>query len=120
VTQRIDVGAVDEFEQGRFSIRVVNGRELGVTCWKNRFFAIRNICPHQQAPLCAGPVLARIFAQDGVGSVDTDAGVPIVVCPWHGWEFQVENGESVWDPDYRVATYAVEVEDGRVLVEVGD
>ena len=42
--------------------------------------------------------------------------MPIVVCPWHKWEFEAATGKGVWDPDYRVRTYPISVEDGRVIL----
>ena len=36
----------------------------------------------------------------------------IVRCPWHGWEFDITNGKSVFDPfKCLVKTYDVEVVD---------
>jgi 3-phenylpropionate/trans-cinnamate dioxygenase ferredoxin subunit len=43
----------------------------------------------------------------------------ILRCPWHGWEFSLDTGRSIFDPDnVRVKAYAVAVVDGAVIVEV--
>jgi 3-phenylpropionate/trans-cinnamate dioxygenase ferredoxin subunit len=40
-------------------------------------------------------------------------------CPWHGWEFDIASGRSLFDPDgVRVRNYPVTVEDGTVIVEL--
>ena len=45
----------------------------------------------------------------------------ILVCPWHGWEFDIRTGCSILNPEkVRVRKYAVRVQDGRVLVEIGN
>jgi nitrite reductase/ring-hydroxylating ferredoxin subunit len=42
----------------------------------------------------------------------------IVTCPWHGWQFDVRTGESVYDPGRRITTYPVSVVGDEILVEV--
>ncbi|MCB0184535.1 MAG: Rieske 2Fe-2S domain-containing protein, partial [Caldilineaceae bacterium] len=42
----------------------------------------------------------------------------ILRCPWHGWEFDITNGQSVFNPHkWRVKTYEVTVERGGELVK---
>jgi nitrite reductase/ring-hydroxylating ferredoxin subunit len=38
------------------------------------------------------------------------------VCPWHGYEFKLTNGECVGDPKLRVRSYPVSERDGSVFV----
>ena len=42
----------------------------------------------------------------------------VLRCPWHGWEFDLETGEKLFDVTERarVRTYPVSVEDGRVVI----
>src|SRR5262249_59966721 len=94
-----------------------NGRQVGVVRVGDRFHALRNICPHQSAPLCAGQVMPAIRA-GGVGELVADEGSLVVACPWHGWEFSIDDGCSAWDPKYRVRSYPVLVEDGRGKVKM--
>ena len=60
----------------------------------------------------------------------------IIRCPWHGWEFDITNGRSIFNPhrlrvrsyevtveppeddDPSLTTYPVTVERGRVVVHV--
>ena len=50
------------------------------------------------------------------GSVNDDT----LVCPWHGFEFDVTTGECLADPSARLDRYPVEVRDGQVYLEVPD
>jgi len=40
-----------------------------------------------------------------------------VVCPWHGWEYNVTNGQSIDDPSVKVACFAVRVDGDDILIE---
>jgi len=51
--------------------------------------------------------------------MDVDDETPVIACPWHGWEFELEGGRALWDDSYAVKTIPVRVVDGRVLLEVG-
>lgn len=118
MSARIDLGAVEEFEEGVLQVRQVSSRQIGVARWQGKFYALRNICPHQSAPLCAGRLLSGIREGDQVGIIEADDGAPVVTCPWHGWEFHLDSGESLWDAKYRVRAYSVAVENGRVMLEM--
>ena len=111
-----DVGAETDFEFDRFRVFEIRGRAIGVVHSAAGWFAIRNRCPHQGAPLCAGKVTGTMlpgppdqleWAMDG----------QVVRCPWHGWEFDLESGRSLFSVSKdRAATYPVRVSDGRVAV----
>lgn len=117
MSDAVDVGAVEDFEDGVFRVLEANGRQVGVVRVGEEFHALRNICPHQSAPLCAGQVMPAIGSA-GVGGLRAEEGKLVVACPWHGWEFSITDGESAWDPKYRVRSYPVLVENGRVKVEM--
>lgn len=116
----VDVGPVEDFPDRTMTVVQAGGVEIGVCRWGAEVFAMRSRCPHQAGPLCIG------FLQSGLSSQITARGVevrahpeePVILCPWHRWEFSVRTGESPW-PGYRAKTYPVNVDGGRVLVRVG-
>jgi nitrite reductase (NADH) small subunit len=114
----VDVGAVGEFEDRRFRIVRAAGHEVGVLRWSDRFFALHNRCPHQKGPVCLGVVSGRLGSA-APGSMDVDDETPVVACPWHGWEFDLDRGRALWDEGYAVKKVPVRVEGGRVLLEMG-
>lgn len=103
---------VSELPPGDRKIVEVGRRSIGVFNVNGDFYAIRNQCPHQAAPLCRGTITGTtlpsqpgeyIWARDG----------EIIRCPWHGWEFDITTGRSVFNPHkLRVKTYEVTVEPG--------
>jgi nitrite reductase/ring-hydroxylating ferredoxin subunit len=113
----VDVGQLDDFRDGEVTIVVVNGREIGIVRWSDDFFALANRCAHQRGPLCRGTLSPRLESREP-GAMELARGAPVIACPWHGWEFDVRTGRAVWDEGYAVRTYPVQVENGRILLDL--
>ena len=47
-------------------------------------YAFRNICPHQLGPVAEGKL---------------DVENKKIICPWHGWEFDLEGGTNPFGGD---------------------
>jgi nitrite reductase/ring-hydroxylating ferredoxin subunit len=94
---RVVVGKVSDFENGDRKIVDVNGKSIGVFRIDDRFYALRNRCPHQFGPLCVGELAPRAVS-DGPGDVRMDPGPPLLACPWHGWEYDIATGQSFMGP----------------------
>jgi nitrite reductase (NADH) small subunit len=113
---RQHLGAVDDFEPGRFRVFELQGRPVGVVRTGQGFFAVRNRCPHQGADICAGLVTGTM-EPSAPGEFSYSEEKLVVVCPWHRWEFELTTGESYGQVTRkRLVTYEVEVEDGEVYV----
>ncbi len=111
------VGPVSELPVGSRKIIEVDGRTIGVFNANGNYYALRNLCPHQAAPLCKGHVTGTTLpSQPGEYKWDRDG--EILRCPWHGWEFDITTGRSVFNPHkLRVKTYEVTVERGGELIK---
>ena len=104
------VGQVSEIPPGSRKIVRVAGRSIGVFNVDGQFYAIRNRCPHQGAPLCEGK-LWGVLTSDVPGSYQYSRSREIIACVWHGWEFSLKTGQSWCDPKrLRVRSYDVSVE----------
>ena len=115
-----DVGSVGDFPEGVIRIVSVDGREIGIACWKGQLYAVRNICPHELGPVCKGALHSKLLGGSaGVGSVGVDSSVPILSCAWHGWEFDLRDGRAIFDPTLKLHKYRVRIDDERVLLEIG-
>ena len=114
----VDVGAIEEFPEGKARVIVVNDREIGVVRWHGHWFALRNICPHLGAPVCEGALWPKLSQPSVTGAdLNVDADRPVLVCPWHKWEFEVHSGASVTGKE-RLKAYSIEIENGRVLLNL--
>jgi nitrite reductase/ring-hydroxylating ferredoxin subunit len=94
---KVVVGRVCDFENGGRKIIDVNGKSIGVFRIDDQFYALRNRCPHQFGPLCAGTLAPRAVS-GGPGDVRMDSGPPLLACPWHGWEYDLATGQSFMGP----------------------
>lgn len=110
---RVVVCRVDEFEPNSRRVIKVGGRSIGVFRVDDRFFAVRNRCPHQGGPLASGRVFRRMVA-DVPGEVRVESAM-LVSCPWHGWQWDMQTGEAYAPDDPRVRSYPVSVEPGCTL-----
>lgn len=108
-SRRYVVARLHEIPPGARKIVKVERREIGVFNVDGEFFALRNRCPHQGAALCGGR-LVPVVESAGPGDYEL-GGTTLLQCPWHGWEFDVRDGQSWSDPGrLRVASYKVSVE----------
>lgn len=95
---------------GERRIVEVEGRSLGVFNIDGEYHAIPNRCPHQWAPLCKG-TLAKTAYAERPDEWDWDEASCVIRCPWHGWEFDIRTGRSVFNPHRMgVRSYEVTVE----------
>lgn len=80
---------------------VQTGRStVGVLRAKGKIYAYHNECPHQGGPVCQGLMIHRV--EEVIGSDKTYHGMKYsddlhLVCPWHGWEFNIETGRCAGD-----------------------
>jgi nitrite reductase (NADH) small subunit len=110
------VGRVEEFVTGQFRIVEIGSRSIGVVRTIAGWYAIRNRCPHQGAPLCRGRTGGTMLPA-GVDEYRFGLNGRVVKCPWHGWEFSLETGRSLFDVSpARTAVYPVEVVGDEVRV----
>ncbi|MCY3831438.1 MAG: Rieske (2Fe-2S) protein [Chloroflexi bacterium] len=106
---RYVVGPASELPPSSRRIVRVNGREIGVFNVRGAYYALRNLCPHQSAPLCLGEVTG-LAVSDEPGEIEWTREGEILRCPWHGWEFDLLTGCTVFKSQACVKTYDVRVE----------
>jgi nitrite reductase (NADH) small subunit len=115
--KQVSVGKAADFPVGKFTIVQVDGREIGITQLKNgEFRAVRNHCPHKGAPVCKG-FISGTMLPGGVGELVYGRDGEILVCPWHGYEFDLNTGEQVYQDDKgKLLMYPAALKDGEVVV----
>lgn len=114
---RHHVATVEEIPPGGRKIVKVEGREVGIFNLAGRYYALKNVCRHQGARVCLGKV-AGTTLPSRVYEFKYGREGQILRCPWHGWEYDITTGRSLFDQDVKVVTYPVHVEAGAVYVEL--
>ncbi len=111
------VATVDEIPPGTRKLVTVGTRNIVVFNVAGEFLALLDRCPHQGGSLCDG-VLTGFVESDEPGQYRYSRPGEIIRCPWHGWHFDLRTGQSWGEPErVRTKPYAVEVADGKALVE---
>lgn len=98
----IRVASTAECPPGTGRELVAEGRIIALFNVDGTFYALDGICPHQGGPLGKGALR---------GSV--------VTCPWHGWQFDVRDGQHQASAALRHPTFPVRIEGDDILVDIG-
>ena len=110
MSRRIVVKPVREFPPNTREVIQFGRQSIGVLNVDGNFFALRNHCPHQGAPLCLGKISGTTLPSRPF-SYEYGRENEIITCPWHGWEFEISSGASVFNPHrVRVRSYEVTIE----------
>ena len=114
MVEKYKICPTDEIPPGDRKIVDIGGSSVGIFNIDGEFHALANVCPHQLAPLCKGRVTGTVSSSE-VGEYNWEREGRILRCPWHGWEFDVTTGESVFNPHkIRARNYEVDVENVEV------
>ena len=116
------VGKESEFEDRDRKIIVQGDLEIGVFRVNGAFYAYENNCPHQGGPVCQGKILNKV--EEVLADDKTSKGLKFsesdvhIVCPWHGYEYNLVTGRHPGDKNVRLKPYEVKIADGEVYVIV--
>jgi nitrite reductase/ring-hydroxylating ferredoxin subunit len=120
----VNIGAASDFDDPGRKIMAFENFEVAVFRLGDQFFAYLNHCPHMGGPACQGKLMPKV---DEVIAPDrTSKGLAFsktqmhVVCPWHGFEFDIRTGRHPGNPRMRLRPMKVQVADGDVIVTVPD
>src|SRR5215472_13940458 len=120
--QEYRVGPANGIPEGGGVLVVADGVEVGVFRVGGELRAYENRCVHQGGPVCTGEIIGRyeqVLNPDRTVSherfVDEE---PRLVCPWHGWEYDLRTGRCAADRRYGLRRFPVTERDGDVYVRV--
>ncbi len=101
MTDWVDVAAENSFVQGeKVKIDLDDVTQVVVVKLGDGFYAIENMCSHDQLPL-------------GEGDIEGDE----IICPFHNARFCLKTGELRAPPAYEnIASFPTRVENGQVQV----
>jgi nitrite reductase/ring-hydroxylating ferredoxin subunit len=118
------VAREDEIPADGRKVVSVEGIEIGLFRVDGQVLAWRNECPHQGGPVCQGKLMKAVEERLdderrslGIHYID---GSLNIVCPWHGFEFDVRTGSSFGASRMRLKRYPIAVREGGIYVSLDD
>lgn len=101
MTEWILAAKKSEIPEGTGLLFRHHGLEIALFRIQEEIYAMDAVCPHAGGPLAQGAV----YGEE-------------VMCPWHGWEFNVKTGSCSFDSGIRQKTYAVKEENGHIFLKI--
>lgn len=98
------VDVIDEahFPSGTYQVFDWNGLSLLIFNLKGQFYALKNLCSHEDQTLEGGEIEGEE-----------------IICPWHGAGFCIKTGAATRPPAFtNIKTFAVRLVDGKIQVNV--
>jgi nitrite reductase (NADH) small subunit len=90
-----------ELKEGHMKLVRVKGRPILLVRQGGEVFGVSNLCPHAGCELQGGILTGYI-----------------VMCPCHGWKFDVQNGQYQEIPQVKLECYRCKIENGKITVEI--
>ncbi len=111
-----------EIEEGGRKLVRHGETTIGVFRMSGRYYAYMNRCVHQGGPVCEGVLLGKVEAvlaadRHVMGERFSDQEIHLV-CPWHGYEYDVKTGECAADRTLRLTSYKVIEREGAIYVRI--
>lgn len=120
----VPVGRVEEFDEFDRKIVLTGGMKIGVFRVDEAFHAYENRCMHQGGPVCEGKILGKVetVLEDdrNVLREKFSATEKHLVCPWHGYEYDIVTGEQAGDRRLKLNSFDVVERDGMVYLLIED
>ena len=95
------VGKVNDIPSGAAVAVQAGHRTIAIFRVGDDFFAVSNTCLHKGASLCDGEILVED---------------KIVRCPWHHWNWRLDNGRLQSDPRQRLRTFEIAIDGDEVIL----
>ncbi|HEX4375395.1 MAG TPA: Rieske 2Fe-2S domain-containing protein, partial [Puia sp.] len=93
------VCSIHDIENDKAKMFCIGKERIAIFKTAGKLFAVNNVCKHQNGPLGEGKVI------DGC-----------ITCPWHGYQYLPNNGQSPPPFKEKVSTYDVKIETNNVWV----
>lgn len=95
------IANVSDIPEGKsLAVLLEDGEEIALFNVNGKIYALENGCPHMGGPL-------------GEGDVENGC----VTCPWHGYQFNVENGVCTNVPGYAAIPVGIEVKGNEIFLK---
>ncbi len=115
-------GRVEEFQDREHRVREIAGVEVGVFRLGDGWVAWENVCPHAGGPVCQGRIMPRV--EEPLDAQRQSLGMCFskdrrnIVCPWHGYEYDLSTGMHQGHDGYRLRSVPLRVVEEEIRVSL--
>lgn len=101
-----NVGNTEDFPENSGACIKYKSKQIAVYNFTRtgKWYATQNLCPHKMEMVLA------------LGMIGDKEGVPKVACPLHKKNFSLEDGSQIGGNEFKIATYPVKIENGKVYI----
>jgi nitrite reductase/ring-hydroxylating ferredoxin subunit len=121
-SQRVFVGASERVPEGGRLVIDIGEKTIGIFRVQGQLYAWENKCAHQGGPVCQGKIIPRVTEVIDQGGESRgfafDESSLHIVCPWHGFEYDIRTGVHPGRPSARLIRVAVEESAGGIYVAI--
>jgi nitrite reductase/ring-hydroxylating ferredoxin subunit len=96
----VEVGSIHEIPDQQAKVVSLGGERVAVFKYDGKVAAISNVCQHQNGPLGEGKIIKGC-----------------ITCPWHGYQYLPDTGESPPPFTEKIPTFAVQLKGDRIWVK---
>ena len=119
--EEVSVAKLTDIADGDYRVFAVEELEVGIFRTGSKVLAYENVCPHAGGPVCQGKIFHQV--EEIITPDKKSAGLRFgkqrhIVCPWHGYEFDLATGCHPGDASVRLTPVKVAVRDGQIYVSV--
>ncbi|HWL21885.1 MAG TPA: Rieske 2Fe-2S domain-containing protein [Bradyrhizobium sp.] len=122
--RQVNIGSASKFADPGRKVVACERFEVAVFKLDGEFFAYLNQCPHMGGPACQGKMIAKV--EEIIAEDRTSKGMMFsktkmhVVCPWHGYEFDIRTGVHPGNPRAQLRKIKIAVSGDDVIIELPD
>jgi nitrite reductase (NADH) small subunit len=122
--RQVNIGSASKFADPGRKVVACERFEVAVFKLDGEFFAYLNQCPHMGGPACQGKMIAKV--EEIIAEDRTSKGMMFsktkmhVVCPWHGYEFDIRTGVHPGNPRAQLRKIKIAVSGDDVTIELPD
>lgn len=115
----IVIAKLNDIADGDYRVFALDDFEVGIFRTGSEVLAYENVCPHAGGPVCQGKIFQKV--EEVLTPDHKSVGMRFgktrhIVCPWHGYEYDLATGCHPGDTTVRLTPVKVAVRDGEIYV----
>src|SRR5258708_18596114 len=119
--EEVSVAKLTDIADGDYHVFAVEELEVGIFRTGSKVLAYENVCPHAGGPVCQGKIFHQV--EEVITPDKKSAGLRFgkqrhIVCPSHGYEFDLATACRPAAASVRLTPVKVAVRDGQIYVSV--